>query len=145
MDDIVFSKMPADVHHEIGLECIDCHSSYELMGDGRLYYHKEEAVKIQCSDCHNKEFSTVEYEELDTETSGTALNLSGLKTSSLSDYYDSDGAVHIQFYQTADNGDAVDVDFMQVQFAAGVVADVQFSYGSAIGPQMYHYFRMRNP
>jgi hypothetical protein len=34
------------------MACIDCHLSYELMGDGSSPVHKEEAVKIQCVDCH---------------------------------------------------------------------------------------------
>lgn len=51
-DKRVFAKMPADIHHQKGMLCIDCHGSYELMGDGKHYAHKEEAVKIQCSDCH---------------------------------------------------------------------------------------------
>jgi len=51
-DKRVFIKMPADVHHEKGMLCIDCHGSYELMGDGNHYAHKEDAVKVQCSDCH---------------------------------------------------------------------------------------------
>jgi hypothetical protein len=48
----VFVKMPDDIHHKKGMLCIDCHGSYELMGDGKQYAHKEDAVKIQCSDCH---------------------------------------------------------------------------------------------
>ncbi len=51
-DKRIFKKYPADVHHEAGMLCIDCHGSYELMGDGFEYLHKEEAVKIQCIDCH---------------------------------------------------------------------------------------------
>jgi hypothetical protein len=51
-DKRVFVKMPADIHHEKGLLCVDCHGSYELMGDGKHYAHKEDAVKVQCSDCH---------------------------------------------------------------------------------------------
>lgn len=51
-DKRVFSKQPSDVHHTAGMLCIDCHGSYELMGDGNSYMHKEEAVKVQCSDCH---------------------------------------------------------------------------------------------
>ncbi|HRY31361.1 MAG TPA: hypothetical protein P5531_00140 [Bacteroidales bacterium] len=42
----------ADVHHEIGMQCTDCHDAMEVMGDGNLYRHKEEAVKIRCTDCH---------------------------------------------------------------------------------------------
>ena len=44
----------ADIHHEKGLACIDCHSSRELMGDGKYYLHEEEAVRVQCVDCHPK-------------------------------------------------------------------------------------------
>jgi len=51
-DQRVFVKMPADIHFRKGLLCIDCHSSYELMGDGKQHVHKEDAMKIQCSDCH---------------------------------------------------------------------------------------------
>jgi hypothetical protein len=51
-DKRVFSKQPADVHHTAGMLCIDCHGSSELMGDGNRYMHKEDAVKVQCSDCH---------------------------------------------------------------------------------------------
>lgn len=48
----VFSKMNEDVHHKLGLECIDCHHSYDLMGDGNLYAHKENQEDVQCIDCH---------------------------------------------------------------------------------------------
>ncbi|MCF6332946.1 MAG: hypothetical protein L3J11_06640 [Draconibacterium sp.] len=48
----VFIKKQEDVHHKLGLECIDCHNSYELMGDGNLYAHEEEQQDVQCSDCH---------------------------------------------------------------------------------------------
>jgi quinol-cytochrome oxidoreductase complex cytochrome b subunit len=51
-DKRVFVKMPEDIHHQKGMLCIDCHGSYELMGDGKHYAHKEEAVKVQCIDCH---------------------------------------------------------------------------------------------
>lgn len=51
-DDRVFVKTQADVHFEKGILCVDCHTSYEVMGDGNNYLHKEEQVKIQCTDCH---------------------------------------------------------------------------------------------
>jgi hypothetical protein len=40
------------VHHEIGLQCIDCHVYTGVMGDGKQYMHEEDAVKIGCEDCH---------------------------------------------------------------------------------------------
>lgn len=48
----VFTKISEDVHHQLGLECIDCHNSYELMGDGKLYSHEEDQEDVQCGDCH---------------------------------------------------------------------------------------------
>ncbi len=48
----VFTRAPEDVHHKLGLECIDCHHSYELMGDGIRYAHEEEQEDVQCADCH---------------------------------------------------------------------------------------------
>ena len=51
-DDRVLEFVQADVHHQKGMACIDCHGSYDLMGDGKSNRHKEEAVSIQCTDCH---------------------------------------------------------------------------------------------
>ncbi len=48
----VFRKMEDDVHHRAGMDCIDCHNSYELMGDGTTYRHEEQQEDVQCSDCH---------------------------------------------------------------------------------------------
>jgi hypothetical protein len=51
-DGRVVKKIQADIHFEKGMLCIDCHSSYEIMGDGAYSMHKEDQVKIQCIDCH---------------------------------------------------------------------------------------------
>lgn len=51
-DTRVFKYIRDDVHHHLGMSCIDCHNSYELMGDGNLYAHEEEQEDIQCQDCH---------------------------------------------------------------------------------------------
>jgi len=45
-------RMPADIHHEKGLVCIDCHGALELMGDGLAHLHQEEARRSSCKDCH---------------------------------------------------------------------------------------------
>jgi hypothetical protein len=34
------------------MACIECHTSYDLMGDGKHHAHKEDAVSVQCVDCH---------------------------------------------------------------------------------------------
>ena len=51
-DNRVVEFVQSDVHHQKGMSCIDCHSSYDLMGDGKHHTHKEDAVSVQCVDCH---------------------------------------------------------------------------------------------
>lgn len=68
-DKRVYKYIEEDVHHTKGLLCIDCHSSHEIMGDGKKYTHEEQAVKVQCSDCHFKEKpNTIPYDSLDAES-----------------------------------------------------------------------------
>jgi len=80
----VFVKKQDDVHHQLGLECIDCHHSYEVMGDGTHYAHEENQQDVQCSDCHfDGEPKTVAAENLDNESALIAAfrfgNISGRK------------------------------------------------------------------
>jgi quinol-cytochrome oxidoreductase complex cytochrome b subunit len=68
-DKRVFEFVAEDVHHKAGMDCIDCHNSYETMGDGTLYLHEEQAVKIRCEDCHfTEKLKFASYDELDTES-----------------------------------------------------------------------------
>ncbi|MDR3610044.1 MAG: hypothetical protein P4L27_05745, partial [Ignavibacteriaceae bacterium] len=72
-DGRVVSELTADIHSEKGMICIDCHTSYEIMGDGTHHLHKEEQVKIQCTDCHfTSEPITIEYNSFDFESSKIA-------------------------------------------------------------------------
>jgi len=65
----VFTKEPEDVHHKAGMECIDCHHSYELMGDGKHYAHEEDQQDVQCSDCHfSGTANTIAAADLDNES-----------------------------------------------------------------------------
>ena len=50
----VFEKKQEDIHHKVGMSCIDCHNSYELMGDGKNYAHEEKQEDVKCADCHLK-------------------------------------------------------------------------------------------
>ena len=69
-DKRVYSYQGEDVHHAKGMLCIDCHSSHEVMGNGKDYLHEEKAVTLKCADCHFKEKpNTIAFEELDTESS----------------------------------------------------------------------------
>ncbi len=68
-DGRIYSYQGEDVHHAKGMLCIDCHSSHEVMGDGKDYLHQEKAVTLTCADCHFKDKpNTLTYKELDTES-----------------------------------------------------------------------------
>ncbi len=48
---------PADVHYLAGLECVDCHNSTEMHGDGKIYSRQNQQVQVRCVSCHgNLEF-----------------------------------------------------------------------------------------
>ncbi len=51
-DGRVVQQIQKDIHSEKGMICVDCHTSYEIMGDGSYALHKEEQMKVQCVDCH---------------------------------------------------------------------------------------------
>lgn len=68
-DGRVFQSMPPDIHHQAGLECIDCHGANDLMGDWNQYQHEEEAVRARCQDCHwNQKPALVGFDKLDIES-----------------------------------------------------------------------------
>lgn len=41
-----------DVHTKRGMDCTDCHTQLDIMGDGNLYSKQHEAVEIRCETCH---------------------------------------------------------------------------------------------
>ncbi len=51
-----YNHLLPDIHYERGLACIDCHTELEIHGDGNLYSKKEQAVEIECEDCHGTVF-----------------------------------------------------------------------------------------
>jgi hypothetical protein len=63
-----FERVTPDVHHERGLECIDCHIAAELMGAGALVTRKADQLRIGCSDCHAAKLRSVSAPELDAES-----------------------------------------------------------------------------
>jgi hypothetical protein len=73
-DGRVVTKIQADIHSGKGMLCTDCHTSYEIMGDGSYYLHKEDQVKVQCTDCHLiLTPATTSYNSLDFESDKIAL------------------------------------------------------------------------
>jgi len=65
----VFKQVQDDVHHALGMDCIDCHTGFELMGDGTFYAHQEEQEVVGCSDCHfDGQPNTINQTKLDEES-----------------------------------------------------------------------------
>ncbi len=48
-----YLEIADDIHHSKGMECIDCHTRNEIMGDGTSYAHYEEQLEISCEMCHS--------------------------------------------------------------------------------------------
>ncbi len=46
------THIAADVHAAAGMECIDCHTSRDVMGDGYAYENMYLQTEISCEDCH---------------------------------------------------------------------------------------------
>ena len=51
-DDRNFTHIAADVHFLAGMECIDCHTSREIMGEGYAAPDMRGQLEIRCEDCH---------------------------------------------------------------------------------------------
>ena len=61
-------QIGADVHHERGLDCIDCHTAWEVMGSGAVVARKSDQVRIVCTDCHAARLASVAVDAADPES-----------------------------------------------------------------------------
>ncbi len=48
----MFERVTPDIHQQRGLDCIDCHISTEVMGDGIAHGRKSDQLRVTCEDCH---------------------------------------------------------------------------------------------
>ena len=46
------TRIAPDVHFAAGMDCIDCHTSQDLIGDGYAYENMYLQTEISCEDCH---------------------------------------------------------------------------------------------
>ncbi len=53
-DGRVFTFVAPDVHAR-AMDCIDCHTAREVMGDGVLRLRAHEALRVACEDCHRRQ------------------------------------------------------------------------------------------
>ena len=61
-------KIVPDIHHERGMECIDCHSANEVMGAGAEVARKSRQLRVGCEDCHARKHASVAAEFVDPES-----------------------------------------------------------------------------
>lgn len=47
-----FNHITPDIHHLAGMDCIDCHTSRETMGDGYAAANMHGQLEVRCEDCH---------------------------------------------------------------------------------------------
>lgn len=56
-----------DVHFTAGMDCIDCHTSQDVMGDGYVYENMYLQAEISCEDCHGG-INIPRYREINRES-----------------------------------------------------------------------------
>ncbi len=61
------TRITPDVHFAAGMECIDCHTSRDVMGDGFLYRNMYLQTEIACQDCHGSGDESPRYREINSE------------------------------------------------------------------------------
>ncbi len=104
------TRISPDVHFAAGMECIDCHTSRDVMGDGFAYRNMYQQTEISCEDCHGSSSVVPRFREVTREndealresksykqpvTSGMRM-IQTAKGRSYSNVFFKDGAVWLQ-------------------------------------------------
>lgn len=63
-----FERVVPDIHHDRGMDCMDCHTAGEVMGSGSTVAHKRDQQQIRCEDCHATQLATQPIDQLDAES-----------------------------------------------------------------------------
>jgi hypothetical protein len=61
------TSITPDVHFAAGMECIDCHTSRDVMGDGYAYRNMYLQTEVACEDCHGSAAEVPRYREITRE------------------------------------------------------------------------------
>ncbi len=70
-DQRTFTHTKPDVHYQAGMDCIDCHTSREIMGDGYTYTNQHAQREVTCEDCHGSATSPPRYRTVGLEHQDT--------------------------------------------------------------------------
>jgi hypothetical protein len=74
-----FTHIAADVHFAAGMDCIDCHTSRELMGDGYAYQNMHGQLEISCESCHGSVTASPAYRAIVRENEDPVRESSSYK------------------------------------------------------------------
>ncbi|MCK4729261.1 MAG: hypothetical protein KAT27_10075 [Desulfobacterales bacterium] len=59
-----YINLPADIHYtKANMECIDCHTGKDIMGDGNRYDLLKDQLDITCEACHQPDFIEIKKKE----------------------------------------------------------------------------------
>ncbi len=72
----------SDVHRTAGMECMDCHSSHEMHGDGTQYTSLLDAgaMDTECEDCHTTLASNTYHNQHSANIDCSACHMQGVVT-----------------------------------------------------------------
>lgn len=56
-----------DIHHEKGMECVDCHTSRDIMGEGYAYEAMNKQIEVACEDCHGAQKNPPQFRKISRE------------------------------------------------------------------------------
>ncbi len=68
-DDRNFTHIAPDIHFIAGMDCIDCHTSREIMGDGYASATLHGQLEVTCEDCHGSAEKVPVYQKITDEHS----------------------------------------------------------------------------
>ncbi|PLX96719.1 MAG: cytochrome C [Desulfuromonas sp.] len=61
------THIQGDIHYDKGMDCIDCHTSRDVMGDGYAYENMYLQTEVACEDCHGSGDETPRFETVQRE------------------------------------------------------------------------------
>ncbi len=114
------------------LDCIDCHTASEVMGDGDIHPHQRSAQKVQCRTCHGT------LTELPQFVTISDPNDPAIRRANLNPFYDVQVGDRVLL---APDGDTigsvqwVDGQIIQIGKVTGITYTVPLVMGSACGQQ----------
>lgn len=59
-----FTHIAPDIHYQAGMDCIDCHTSREIMGEGYAAANMHGQLEVRCEDCHGSATQPPRYRKI---------------------------------------------------------------------------------